>query len=139
MPPLEGEEDAKGRNIVHNKQMTDTNNALDKQYENLEEFTLSKKYHYSDSLFRNGEPSHTPSDHNSHSLEVSKILCPLLKQQGALEVDIDVFLGDSLEYHNFMEIFQELVEKRVEDSRGKLKRLIKYTTGEAKDLIKHCV
>ena len=51
MPPLEGEEDAKGRNIVHNKQMTDTNNALDKQYENLQEFTPGKKYHYSDSLF----------------------------------------------------------------------------------------
>ena len=34
MPPLESEEDGKGRNIVHNKQMTGTNIALDKQYEN---------------------------------------------------------------------------------------------------------
>ena len=34
IPPLEGEEDAKGRNIVHNNQMTDPNIALDKQYEN---------------------------------------------------------------------------------------------------------
>ena len=34
VPPLESEEDGKGRNIVHNKQMTDTNIALDKQYEN---------------------------------------------------------------------------------------------------------
>ena len=25
MPPLAGEEDAKGRNIMHNKQMSDTN------------------------------------------------------------------------------------------------------------------
>ena len=38
-----------------------------------------------------------------------------------------------------MEIFKEVVEKRREDPRGRLTRLIKYTTGEAKDLIKHCI
>ena len=102
MPPLEGEEDAKGRNIVHNKQMTDTNIALDRQHENWKEFIPGKKYHYSNSLFRNGEPSYTPSDHNSQSGEVSKMLCQLLKQQGAPEVEIDVFSGDPLEYHYFM-------------------------------------
>ena len=139
MPPLEGEEDAKGRNIVHNKQMTDTNIALDRQHENWKEFIPGKKYHYSNSLFRNGEPSYTPSDHNSQSGEVSKMLCQLLKQQGAPEVEIDVFSGDPLEYHYFMEIFKEVVEKRIEDPRGRLTRLIKYTTGEAKDLIKHCI
>ena len=83
------------------------------------------------SLFRNGEPSYTPSDHNSQSGEVSK-MCQLLKQQGAPEVEIDVFPGDPLEYHYFMEIFKEVVEKRIEDPRGRLTRLIKYTTGEAK-------
>ena len=51
MPPLEGEEDAKGRNIVHNKQMTDTNIALDRQHENWKEFIPGKKYHYSNSIF----------------------------------------------------------------------------------------
>ena len=93
MPPLEGEEDTKGRNIAHNNQMIDPNIALDKRYENWKEFKLGKKYHYSDSLFRNGEPNYTPSDHNSQSGEVSKMLCQLLKQQGAPEVDIDVFEG----------------------------------------------
>ena len=38
----------------------------------------------------------------------------------------------------FMEIFKEIVEKRI-DPRGRLTRLIKYTNGEAKDLIKHCI
>ena len=38
-----------------------------------------------------------------------------------------------------MVIFKEVVEKRIEDTRGRLTRLIKYTTGEAKDLIKHCI
>ena len=67
------------------------------------------------------------------------MLCQLLQQQGAPEVDIEVFSVDLLEYHYFMEIFKEVVEKRIEDPRGRLTRLIKYTTGEAKDLIKHCI
>ena len=139
MSPLEGEEDTKERNIVHNKQMTDINIALAKQYENWSESIPGKKYHYSDSLFRNGEPSYTPSDHNSQCGKVSKMLCQLFKQQGAPEVDIDVYSGDPLEYHYFMEIFKKVVEKRIEDSRGRLTRLIKYTTGEAKDLIKYYI
>ena len=53
--------------------------------------------------------------------------------------NIDVFSGDPLKYHYFMEIFKEVVEKRIEDPRGRLTRLIKYTTGEAKDLMKHCI
>ena len=38
-----------------------------------------------------------------------------------------------------MEVFKELVETKIKDRRGRLTRLIKYTTGEAKDLIKHCI
>ena len=57
-----------------------TNIAMDKQYENWKELKLGKKYHYSDSLFRNGEPNYTPSDQNSQSGEISKMLCQLLKQ-----------------------------------------------------------
>ena len=38
-----------------------------------------------------------------------------------------------------MEIFKEVVEKRIEDPRGRLTRLIKCTSGEAKDLIRHCI
>ena len=32
-----------------------------------------------------------------------------------------------------------MVEKGIENPRGRLTRLIKYTTEEAKDLIKHCI
>ena len=92
MPPLEGKEDAKGRIIAHNNQLMDVNVALDKQCENWKEFKPSKKYHYSDSLFRNGDPNYTCSDHNSQSGAASK-MCQLLKQHGAPEVDIDVFQG----------------------------------------------
>ena len=66
--------------------------------------------------------------------------CQLLKQQGAPEVDNDIFSGDPLEYHYFREIFKEVVENRIEDPKGWLpRRLMKYTTGKAKDLIKHCI
>ena len=37
-----------------------------------------------------------------------------------------------------MKVFKEVVEKRIENPRRSLSRLIKYTTGEAKDLIKDC-
>ena len=87
IPPLQGEEDPKGRSIIHNNQMTDANVALDKEYENWNEFKLGN------SLFRNGDPNYTPSDHNSQSEAVSKMLCHLLKQQGEPEADIDVFQG----------------------------------------------
>ena len=71
--------------------------------------------------------------------EVSKMLCKLMQQQGAPEVDIDTFSGDPLKYHYFMKVYKEVVERRIQDPRGKLTRLIKYTTGKAKDLIKHCI
>ena len=67
------------------------------------------------------------------------MLCKLIEQQDAAEVDIDTFSEDPLEYHYFMEVFKEVVEKRIEDPRGRLTRLIKYITGEAKELIKYCI
>ena len=38
-----------------------------------------------------------------------------------------------------MSIFKEVVEDRIEDLTGRLIRLIKYTDGEARELIKLCV
>ena len=37
-----------------------------------------------------------------------------------------------------MEIFKEVVEKKIAYSRGRVTRLLKYTSSEAKHLIKHC-
>ena len=52
---------------------------------------------------------------------------------------LDTFSGDPLEYHYFIEVFKEVVEKRIEEPKGRLTRLVKYTTGQAKNLIKHCM
>ena len=105
----------------------------------IKDKAIEGKMEYKDSLFRNGGPNYTPSDHNSQSGAFSKMLCQLFKQQRAPKIDIDVFLGNPLEYYYFMEIFKEVVEKRIKNPREDSQRLIKYTTGEAKDLIKHCM
>ena len=67
------------------------------------------------------------------------MLCKLIQQQGAPEVEIDTFSRDPLEYHYFMELFKEIVEKKIEDPRGRLTILIKYSDEEVKVLAKHCI
>ena len=37
------------------------------------------------------------------------------------------------------EMVEEMVESKVVDPRGRLTRLINYTKGEAKELVKHCI
>ena len=36
-------------------------------------------------------------------------------------------------------MFKEVIERKIKDPVGRLTRLIKFTAGEAKDLIKHCI
>ena len=70
---------------------------------------------------------------------MEKSIAKLLQLQGAPMVDIDVFDGNPLEFNYFLATFKEVVEQKVDDPRGRLTRLIKYTTGEAKELIKNCI
>ena len=73
------------------------------------------------------------------SEDISQILCKLLKLHAAPEVDIEPVDGNTLNYHYFMVLFKEVVESKIDDPRGRLTGLIKYTTGDAKELIKHCI
>ena len=66
-------------------------------------------------------------------------LCDLFHLQNAPDIDLEMFNGDPLEFNFFMTSFEEVVEKRVRDSVGRLQRLIKYTSGDAKEMIKGCV
>ena len=70
---------------------------------------------------------------------LAEMLCKLLYQQAAPTVDIEPYNGDPINYHYFMASFKEVVETNILDSRGRLTRLIQYTTGEAKELIQHCI
>ena len=59
--------------------------------------------------------------------------------QSAPDVDIETFDGNVLNYHYFIALFREVVESKGDDPRGTLTRLIKYTSGDARELIKHCI
>ena len=67
------------------------------------------------------------------------VLKQLLRQSSAPNLEVDIFSGNPIEYHYFMASFSEVVENSIQDPRGRLLRLIKYTSGEAKELIKHCI
>ena len=63
----------------------------------------------------------------------------MLQLSSAPGVDLDVFSGDPLDYEYFRASFRDAVESKVKEQRSKLMRLIKYTSGEAKELIKEYV
>ena len=69
--------------------------------------------------------------------DITSMICHLLKLQSTPDLNLDVFDKNSLEYHNFMS--HELVEKRIDNPRGRLTRLIRYTKGDHKDMIQHCL
>ena len=56
------------------------------------------------------------------SIEVSDVLCQLLKQQSAPDVNIDVFDDNSLNFKYFMTLFREVVESEIKDPRGRFTR-----------------
>ena len=102
------------------------------------------------------KPSHTKRGHLKEELRqkpnikknipavavdegVSKMMCQLLKQQSAPDIDIDVFSGNPMDFHYFIAVFNEIIENKVDDHRGKLTQLINYTTGDAKEMAKKCI
>ena len=67
-------------------------------------------------------------------------LSHLVKQQSAPNIELDVFDGNPLDFHYFIILFKEIVKKRIYDPQGeRLARLLKYTIGNVKEMIKHCV
>ena len=82
---------------------------------------------------------HERSKTDGSDQSITHAMMEMIKVQAAPKVNIDVFRGDPLEYIYFISNFKDMVESVVEDQRGRLNRLIQYTSGEAKDLIRHCV
>ena len=75
----------------------------------------------------------------SNNEEMYNLLINMIQQQAAPEVELECFDGNPLEYNHFADLFREVVEKWIPEPKGRLLRLLKYTRGEAHDLIKHCV
>ena len=67
------------------------------------------------------------------------LLKGMTEQQAAPDIEMEYFDRNPLEYHHFIDLFREAVEKCVQDPNERLLRLLKYTRGEAHDLIKHCL
>ena len=67
------------------------------------------------------------------------MLSKLVREQSAPQVDMEPFEGNPVDFTYFMSMFQESVEKKVDDPRGRLTRLIKYTRGEPRELVKHFI
>ena len=66
------------------------------------------------------------------------MLSKLVREQSA-QVDMEPFEGNPLDFTYFMSMLQESVEKKVDDPRGRLTRLIKYTRGEPREFVKHFI
>ena len=81
-----------------------------------------------------------PHDYvTSESFRLQDMMCNLLKRQSVPDIDIDEFDGNAINYHYFIALFKEVVQSKIDDPRGCLARLIKYTKSGAKELIKHCI
>ena len=49
---------------------------------------------------------------------VTEMMCELLRQQAAPDLEIDIFDGNPMDFHYFMAVFKEVVENKVTDPRG---------------------
>ena len=65
--------------------------------------------------------------------------CKFLQQQAAPHGYIEKFDGNPIIYQYFMSIFNEVVDDRIEDTRRRPIRLMKYMEGEPKELMKSSV
>ena len=79
------------------------------------------------------------NDSNNNNPGMMEMMLKLVDLHTAPEIDIDVFSGNPLEYSYFRASFRDVVEQKVLDPIGRLMRLLKYTSGDAKELIKHCI
>ena len=81
--------------------------------------------------------SQQKSEHENDN--VAEMLSKLVRKQSAPQGDMKPFEGNPLDFTYFMSMFQESVEKKIDDPRGKLTQLIKYTRGEPRELVKHFI
>ena len=61
----------------------------------------------------------------------------MLCRQAAANVGIEEFAGNPSNLNYFRSMFCETVEKEIDDLQGRLTRLIKYTCGKARELVKN--
>ena len=69
---------------------------------------------------------------------IERMLYKLIKEQSAPDTGIEEFDANPLNFYYFRSMFRETVEK-IDDPHGRLTQLIKYTCGEARELVKNFI
>ena len=68
------------------------------------------------------------------------MLSKLVQEQSAPHmINMEPFEGNPLDFTYFMSMLLESVEKKVDDPRGRLTRLINYTRREPGEFVKHFI
>ena len=131
--------DFQGNKLMNN--LDDLNTTYSKQQAAYKQIPVEIKYTEGKEVEFEKQPYSQATVQNipTNNQTTADILCQLLKQQSAPDVDIEVFDGNLLNFKYFTSIFKEVVESKIEDPRGRLTRLIRYTSGEAKELVKNCI
>ena len=101
---IEIEQD-RGAVIIRKEQNAQQRNTWDLQdkvnRENLPDKTKNKRLEY-----------------EKDQKNVTEMMCERLQQQAAPDLEIDIFDGNSMDFHYFMAVFKEVVENKVTDPRG---------------------
>ena len=66
-------------------------------------------------------PNKTAKDefvHKRDQKNITEMMCELLRQQAAPELEINIFDGNLMDFNYFMAVFKEVVENKVTDPRG---------------------
>ena len=83
--------------------------------------------------------SRSTMKNTKNTKELSQMMCNLLRHLSASNVEIKTFTGNPMDYHYSMSVFKEVLEYKIGDPQGRLVRLLKYTEGEARETLKHCI
>ena len=97
---------------------------------------------FQDKMDRVNLPNKTAKDelvYGRDQKNITGMMCELLRQQAAPELDINMFDGNPMDFNYFMAVFKEVVENKVTDPRGRLTCLIKFIKGKAKEIGKNCI
>ena len=76
---------------------------------------------------------------NAVSPSLSHSMMQMMNAYSAPVTKIDVFTGNPLDYEYFKATFVDLVESKIPDQKGRLIRLLEYTTGEPKEIVREFI
>ena len=82
---------------------------------------------------------HHSSKPTAEAAGLTQVMLDFAKLQAAPKPTLDIFAGDPLHYSYFRMAFRDVIELCVPDERGRLNRLLTYTSGPAKELVRTCI